>query len=498
MNYIYKAAVGFSKKKVRRYAVFIAMALCTQTCILYSDISPIPPPSPASAFDCKRCKYVIKEGDETIDGKALNIQPGDFICLSASVKHATHLRFINIVGQLAQPIIITNCDGPVEHQVAASELFNLKFERSQYFGVKGFGNRGEQPLKFSGATLGLSMDNLSTDFEIENVEVYNVGFAGIMAKTDPSCDSTTIRGNFTLRNASFHDNFVHNIGGEGFYIGNSFYANGVNLLCGVRFPHELENIKIYGNHVTNTGRESIQLGCAVRGAEIYNNLAENYGTAGLSGQTNGIQVGEGTGGLCFNNTVISGEGTGIIVLGWGDNLIFNNLIVDAKGYGIFCDKRVTPGDGFKFINNTIINPQQDGIRIYANGDSLRSLRNVVVNNLIVSPGTYNSYSSPRSYKDSYVYLKDTSVHALQANNVFSQHIENVHFIDPENMNFYLKKNSKAVNAGRDVSCFGIYFDYCYNRRPLGSSVDAGAFEYDSAISSSVVIPCGLALRSRTR
>ncbi len=55
----------------------------------------------------------------------------------------------------------------------------------------------------------------------------------------------------------------------------------------------------------------------------------------------------------------------MIVLGYGDNVIFNNIIIDAGKNAIFCDERYTKGDGFKFINNTIINPGMDGILIYA-------------------------------------------------------------------------------------------------------------------------------------
>jgi hypothetical protein len=52
----------------------------------------------------------------------------------------------------------------------------------------------------NGGNIGMTMDDLSSDFEISNVEVRNSGFAGIMAKTDPSCDVATQRGHFTMRN----------------------------------------------------------------------------------------------------------------------------------------------------------------------------------------------------------------------------------------------------------------------------------------------------------
>jgi len=340
---------------------------------------------------------------------------------------------------------------------------------------------------------------LCTDFEIDNIEVASAGFAGIMAKTDPSCDSATIRGQFVLRNVDLHDNFVHDVGGEGFYVGNSFYVGGVSLPCGLRFPHELENIRIHHNQVKNTGRESIQLGCAVSGAAIYNNTAESYGLMRITGQTNGIQIGEGTGGLCFSNKVMSGVGPGIIVLGLGDNLVFNNLIVKSGSDGIFCDNRYTPETGFKFINNTIVSPNGDGIRIYADSSYLL---NIVINNIIVNPATYWNYQlgdrPDRTGFDSFLFLRDTSVHVFQSNNFFALEVSEAGFIDADRMNFALGKNSRAINAGKDVSDYGIQSDFCDHRRPVSSGFDCGAFEYDSAFRVLTSYPCGVVPNPRTR
>src|SRR5690606_10319752 len=217
--------------------------------------------------------------------------------------------------------------------------------------------------KIDGGHIGFTIDKLSTNFEVNNMEVTNCGFAGIMAKTDPSCDPATWRANFVMRDLSFHDNYVHHVKGEGFYIGNSFYNSGKSMSCGTVLPHSIRNVKVYNNKVSNTGCEGIQVGCVIEGLKIYQNTVETFGTDPFANfQDNGIQIGEGSGGLCYNNVVKNGPGNGIQVLGYGDNIIFNNVVANAGSFGIFCDERFTPGDGFTMVNNTIVNSGKDGIQ----------------------------------------------------------------------------------------------------------------------------------------
>ncbi|PTB88624.1 hypothetical protein C9994_17680, partial [Marivirga lumbricoides] len=170
----------------------------------------------------------------------------------------------------------------------------------------------------------------------------------------------------------------------------------------------------------------MQVGCAIQGAEIYNNDIRNYGVDDKAVQNNGIQIGEGTGGLCYNNRIINGTGTGIIVLGYGDNILFNNVIVGAGKNGIYCDKRFTPGTGFKFINNTIINPRLDGINVNAQG-----LQNKVFNNLIVNPGNYDKYEADNTFKNGDYAFVNFGSSTESSNNYFEKDINKVGFIDPK-------------------------------------------------------------------
>ncbi len=282
-----------------------------------------------------------------------------------------------------------------------------------------------------------------------------------------------------MTDAFFHHNFVHDTGGEGFYIGNSFYANGESTPCGVLLPGDIKNIKVYNNHVVNSGYESIQVGCATGGSEIHDNVIENYGVKNVNVQNNGIQMGEGTGGVCYNNylkgSTTGGQGVGIIVLGLGDNVIYNNVIVNPRGGGIFADARYTPGPGFKFVNNTIINPGGDGIRLYAAGSQYH---HYVINNLIANPATYSTYTSPRSGNDSYVYLLNSTVNATVSNNWDTRATLLANYFNLGSFSSAVLTNCSLVDRGTaTATSFGVTTDFNGNPRPLGAGYDIGAVEY---------------------
>ena len=426
-------------------------------------------------FSCSKCTYVVPPKKHEHDGLELGLKPGDIICLNSQIKYGP-LKFVNLKGTKEKPIIILNCGGPVVIDVPGHS-FALKTEKSEYFRITSVATK-DSPygIHLSGAKgMGLALDYLSTNFEIDHIEVSDIGFAGIMAKTDPSCDDASIRGNFTMHDVAFHDNYVHDTGGEGFYIGNSFYNNGMKRQCGVRYPHDIEGVKVFDNIVKNSGWESIQVGSAPKGAEVYNNYIENYGTKDIENQRGGIQIGEGTGGLCYNNVIKKGKGNAMIVLGWGDNIVFNNLIIDAGKNGIFCDERYTKGDGFKFINNTIINPGLDGILIYAELVE----KNVIVNNIIANPGNYSVYENTpyKKAEDAYVHKLSDDVKIDMSNNLFIRDAGQLRFMNVGQSNFKVGKGSPAIDGGRDMSMYHINFDLLKNPRPKGKAFDIGAYEF---------------------
>jgi hypothetical protein len=416
------------------------------------------------------CTYTVPSNKNLIDGRVLGIKPGAVICLSAANSYK-NINFQNIVGTSTAPITIKNCGGTAVLN-ATGMSYGIKFGKSKYFRLTGGGSDGVYGIKIQSGHINLSLEALTTNFEVDHIEATSAGFAGIMAKTDPTCDAATVRGKFTMSNVSIHDNYVHDCAGEGLYIGNSFYKNGVSTSCGTRYPHEIHYLKVYNNKVKNSGWEGIQVGCATVGAQIYDNSVEYYGKKNAAAQNNGVQLGEGTGGKFYGNFIKSGPGNGLIVLGLADNIIHNNIIVNAGTNAIFCDDRVTTGSGFKFLNNTLINPKKDGIRIYA-----EYLANVVCNNIIVNPGSYTTYSYPRTSQDSYVYKISTKVKLEMSNNYFTRTITNLKFVGSTSDNYRLTSSSPAVNKGKNISTYAITKDYYDDLRLQLGTYDIGASEY---------------------
>lgn len=416
------------------------------------------------------CTYTVPSNKNLIDGRVLGIKPGAVICLSAGNSYK-NLNFQNIIGTASAPVTIKNCGGTVTLN-ATGMSYGVKFGNSKYFRFTGGSTKGVYGIKIQSGHINFSAEALTTNFEIDHIEGTSAGFAGIMAKTDPTCDAATNRGNFTMRNVSIHDNYIHDCAGEGLYIGNSFYKAGVSTSCGRKYPHEIHYLKVFNNRVRNSGWEGIQVGCATVGAEIFNNTVEYYGKKNAAAQNNGVQLGEGTGGKFYGNFIKSGPGNGLIVLGLADNVIHNNIIVSAGASAIFCDDRVSTGTGFKFINNTLINPKQDGIRIYA-----EYLKNVVINNIVVNPGSYSTYSYPRTGNDAYVYKISSKVNLELSNNYFTRSISALKFAAYSSDNYKLTSTSPAVNKGKSISTYGIPKDFYQDLRLQLGSYDIGASEY---------------------
>ena len=466
------------KRLVAASAIFSIFMQCSEEEILLPvDREKIPVAADTTSTgaaepfaDCASCTFVVPAGMKVIDGNELKLKPGSVIGLDNRISYGT-LEFHNLVGTAEEPIIIKNCGG-VANIVATDKWHAIKTEFSKHYRITGGSASGVYGIRVKGGEMGLKLDALSTNFEVDHVEIFDQGFAGIMAKTDPTCDDATIRGNFTMRDVSLHDNYVHDTGGEGFYVGNSFW-DGMERDCGKRLPHEIRGLKIFNNVVNNTGWEAIQVGCAIEGTEIYNNKITNYGAVNRQYQNNGIQIGAGTGGKVYNNLVKDGPGNGMIIMGTGDNVIYNNIIVNSGTNGVFCDERYTPGEGFKFINNTILNPKMDGIRLYADQVPM----NTVVNNIIANPGSYDSYSGTRTSADAFVYLVNSNVKVHMSNNLFAESASELMFVDAASDNYRLKTGSPAINFGSDIRQFTISEDFYASPRLNGAAYDAGASEF---------------------
>lgn len=414
------------------------------------DDKPIPGPV--------QCAYTIKPSDSEVDGSKLNLAPGSIVCIEAGDRGPLYLK--NFKGEAGNPIIFIN-SSKGQTVFKGRGPWAIKVGYCSNIRITGTGSDDQYGIVVDGGHNGIALPELTTNFEIDHLEVKNCTFAGIMAKTDPSCDSKTWRNNYVMRNVSLHHNYIHDLDGEGFYIGNSFY-NGRSESCGTVYPHTIEGLRVYKNIVKNTGCEGIQVGCATTDCEIYDNTIENPGKNPFAAyQNNGLQIGAGTGGKAYNNIIKNAPGNGIIVNGVGGNMIYNNVVLNSGGLGIFCDERTEIKEGFSFINNTIVNTGSDGIKLY----SEKVPYNHVINNIIINPGTGKFINT------------SSGVKLTDQNNYFSEDIASAKFTNSSGGNYTLSSTSPAVNKGTNVSTYGIVKDFKGTARPFGGAFDIGAYEY---------------------
>lgn len=428
--------------------------------------------------------HVITPAQRNIDGKALNIQPGDSILLEAGER--SQLRFININGSANNYITIINSGGIVTI-TTDTHYFGVAITQSSFFRFTGTGFTGEKHgikiMKTPAKANGLSIDGRSTDYEIDHIEIANTGFAGIFAFTAPNCEGTNNRENFVQRNTVFHNNYIHHTFGEGMYIGHSFHA-GYTLQCEGQplkvLPHEIHGLRIYNNILENLGWDGMQVSSASVDCEIFNNTITNYGLANVSDQNYGLLIGGGTTGKCYNNVIMNGSGNGMNVLGIGNNLLYNNVIVNAGNnvvqnpntkIAVFFDDRATiPGSSFHFINNTIINPNGEGIRFI----SKATRNNIIANNIIVNPGAY-----PLLKDKSKAYFNISTVSDVTLTHNLALTID-AQFLPQANVEavYQFSQQLSIHNLGFDASAYAIDTDfYGINRYNDGAS-DIGAFEYN--------------------
>jgi hypothetical protein len=157
------------------------------------DIGCFESASAVATYVPSSCDYtVIQSGDYS----ALNLSAGgNTVCIQAGTY--TGLKFIGLNGSPSEPIIYRNLGGQVVFQNTNNNQNGINFDNCRYFKVTGTGDPnvyyGLKVAKTGSGGMGITVGGKSSDCEIERVEISNTGFAGIMAKTDPSCDSTTWR-----------------------------------------------------------------------------------------------------------------------------------------------------------------------------------------------------------------------------------------------------------------------------------------------------------------
>jgi len=422
---------------------------------------------------CADCDFVINTSTGVVDGTILDIQPGAVIGLSGSGEDYKNITFNNIVGTAENPIIIKNCDGRAV--IASTYAFGVKFKNSKHFKFAGNGsNDFDYGIKISTSKgFFLTFEQFTTDFETFAIEIEgyqpsgigeNNGFAGIGIKTSPyqDCDVFTdpTRTAWIMKNVTVRNCYIHDVGGEGLYIGHGFYNGRTESSCASKtYSHSIQHLRIHDNLIEDVGYDGIQIKNADLDCELYNNVIRNYGQLDENAHNEGLFIGGGTTGKFYNNYVINGTGHGIQFQGMGNVDIFNNVVANSGEngfYGANGDQIYRIPDGyFNIINNTFVNSGNNGFAFFNNEGGTKR----VINNIFAG-----------STED--IYRKGASLDTIS--NIMTQNISALHFADIQNNNYLIGTGSIAKDKGTNVSEYGVMNDILGKSR--SENYDIGAYE----------------------
>jgi len=449
------------------------------------------------------CDYTISSGI-TIDGKSSaysGLGPGKVVCVNAGT-YTSQIRIINVHGAEGNPVIFVNKGGQVKLISSTTNDMShrgILIMGSSHIRITGTGSDNYYGFYFdgwynaieAGRAVGSTTSYKSTDIEIDHIESNNAGYSGIMAKTDPVVGSSLsctgiYRSNFAMKNILIHDNYIHNTGGEGMYLGFTHFEKSYSCPTGQEQAHLMDGVLIYNNLVTDTGIDGIQVGGITGDCRIFNNtiLRDDTKNDGYYGKS-GIQINPGYNCDAYNNFIKDGNGEGIRLFAEEGN-VYNNIIVNQKG-----------GGGIWFKNTESLNSASDKINV---------MNNVIINSgSIVGIGADNKYATGKiqnniivSSNTNYIgkqYIGDYSSRYTVSNNIKTSDINYVKFVNPGNNDYSLLSNSPCVNAGIDATSL-FNFDYYNNARHSGNACDIGAIEYgassntipDSIITTTDTIP----------
>ncbi len=439
--------------------------------------------------------FVVPSGTDyvLVDGEQMSeLQAGDTLLLSADAY--PQINFQNLKGKPDNYITILNGNDFVD--VYTERNYGIRFQNCRYVRFSGHGQNASLGIRIHGTFgNGISIDNLSSDITVAHCEISYVGFAGIMAKTDPQCDFAAVRDSFEMYNIRVHNNYIHNTGMEGVYIGHSHFS-GHTLHCPdgdtIVKPHIIKGVFVYDNYFDSTGLDGIQVSSTIEECEIHDNFVSNDSQRELYAQMSGIIVGGGSNGNCYNNIIVDGKGCGIEIHGFGPMKVYNNLIIrpglnylpgqheHLAKHGIMVgDDLYNPDSASYYIfNNTIVNPKSDGIRFI----NENSKNNLIFNNVIINPGArvyYDSMNVPGLR--SYINMAFGNIQADTLNNKLFKNSLAAFFSDSLRDDYHVEAVSPIIDAGIDAYALIPSKDLDHNPRHTGNAPDCGAYEYQGTM-----------------
>lgn len=458
-----------------------------------------------------------KEGNVTIhdvasqavinQGNKLALKGGDVICLDASVSYE-FLRFKNIIGDSINPVIITNINGQVKIKNTITS-YGWKFESSKNFKILGNGDANHQ-YGFKVTTHNnsyLQMIRKTTDFEIAHVEIAGdtaaqaqenidaaansrspknfLGFAGIMAKSQPICredtgGGSTDAGQFEMENVSIHDNYIHDVFGEGLYVGYGF-AKGTfvkslttqNACTSKNYPHFISNLSIYNNIVKRVGWDGIQVKNAHLNTKIYNNIIKDYAFRENGNHDEGLFVGDGSVATIYGNWIENGtkQSNGIQINATGNTKVYNNVVLGAGYNGLYLNNNnyLHLAGVIEIYNNTLEGGFGNAITSYSLNQVVK-----IKNNIGFGFGKKDTLNDPWPTLG-----VKAHPHHIVSSNLTDKNPANIGFENFAIGDVRLNLSSSAIDSGINHD----YDEYDFSGTTRDTNIDIGAIEYGSTINT---------------
>lgn len=203
----------------------------------------------------------------------------------------------------------------------------------------------------------------ATGFTVEYLEIREVGFAGMTMKTDDDGDAI-------MQGVTIHDNYIHDTGSEGLYIGSTQ----------TQPQHQISDWEIYNNRVLRTGTEAIQLGQLAGETKVHHNVfgpaAIDWRDAFQTWQDNNFQIGIREGHLRVYNNVFLGSAGSMISLfakpvegdESADNIgitMTDNYFNGMRSLAMFINPEHLDGMSYLFENNSFGGYRFDRDEVYS-------------------------------------------------------------------------------------------------------------------------------------
>ena len=398
------------------------------------------------------------------------------------------------------PVIIVNKHGTgrvvISDLGAPKPIIGILMENCAF--LKLLGNNdpahyyGIEIARAGGAQRGITVGYICTNIEIAYTEIHDSGFGGIMAKTDPiESDPATWAANYTMRDLVIHDNYIHDVGGEGMYIGYTSWSTDEFASVPGYEGHEIKGLKVSYNLIARTGWDGFQYSSVVDDpsasddeAEIFNNIIHTPATKNELNQNAAFVIGSGSGGKVFNNIIIGGPDATIALFGRGYNTIYNNLLIGGTN-GLFADNRGTedprrtvPGSYQSIYNNTFIG---------STGHAYWTMNGATVNNFKNNVSLVTNENFTDAFADTGTTINTGGVPSC---NLLLRNTTGAGFVNPTENDYRIQTPSNAANIGESLNSLpsgevSVTTDFQNLARPVGA-YDAG---FSEAGALSVYLVC---------